>query len=225
MFSYCNNYCKGRHQVQLRELTVVTNEWLYEQYWIVGNTCNDIARIIGRDPKRVWEWMIDANIPVKPRGHDERQRFQKGQPSPFTGRKHSEESKRKMSDIAKAQNRVPGYGYKINALKGKRGPEVHSWKGGLTPERQKAYSTDEWKECVKSVWARDNAICQLCGKDHRDIDRKKEKKFNIHHIISFQVVDYRFNVDNLILLCYDCHRWVHSKKNKDKVLIKEINDD
>jgi len=204
----------------MREMCVATNEYLYEQYWYAGKTCNEIAIDIGRDPKRVWEWMREANIPVKPRGHDERQRFKKGHESPFTGRRHSEETKKKISDICKKDGRIPGYGHKVPYWKGKTGEQHPNWKGGCTPERQRVYSSDEWKECVKKVWHRDDAICQCCFKDHRNIDRINDR-FDIHHIISFSVEKYRCDVGNLILLCYDCHKWVHSKKNKYKLFLQE----
>lgn len=220
---YCSTYCKGRHQVQLREMSIATNEWLYDQYWIQRRSAYDIGRQIGRDGKRVLEWIKLANIPTRKRGSESSNCFKKGETSKFKGMKHTEETKKKLSEIAIKDGRVPGYDHKVNALKGKKGLEVHSWKGGKTPERQKVYSSEEWKNAVINVWHRDDAICQCCFKDHRKIDRSKEK-FHIHHIISFQVERYRCDVDNLVLLCEDCHRWVHGKENKYNLFIEEHND-
>lgn len=220
---YCSNYCKGRHQVQLREMSIVTNEWLYEQYWYLGKSAYEIGREIGMDGKRVLEWMADSNIPNRKRGSESSNCFKKGHESPFKGMKHTEETKSKLSEIAKESGRIPGYKHKYNALKGKRGSEVHSWKGGKTPDRQKVYSSEEWKKAVVDVWHRDDAICQCCFKDHRLINRD-EDKFHIHHIISFQIEKFRCDVDNLVLLCEDCHRWVHGKENKYQLFLGEYDE-
>ena len=45
---------------------------------------------------------------------------------------------------------------------------------------------------------------------------EKEVKFNIHHIVSFANKDLRTDPNNLVLLCFKCHKWVHSKANKNK---------
>lgn len=100
-------------------------------------------------------------------------------------------------------------------MKGRKGKDAPSWKGGVTPERQAFYSTPEWSDAVKSVWARDDAKCQRCGMDYRTVDRS-EMSFHIHHIDSFMIKDRRADVDNLLLVCYKCHRWIHSKYNTTK---------
>lgn len=98
-------------------------------------------------------------------------------------------------------------------------PENHpNWKGGASPERQAFYSTAEWRECVKAVWARDDAKCRRCGLDHRTILRGTVR-FELHHIDSFSIKERRAAADNVVLLCERCHLWVHSRKNKRKVLL------
>ena len=93
---------------------------------------------------------------------------------------------------------------------GKTGEANPNWKGGVTPERQALYSSLEWAEVVKVVWARDKAICQRCGEPGK----------HIHHIVSFAVPELRADADNLILLCRDCHSWVHSRKNTEGEFVK-----
>lgn len=92
-----------------------------------------------------------------------------------------------------------------------------SWKGGVTPERASLYSSPEWKAIVPKVWEREDATCQRCGSKYTH----DMKTYEIHHIIPFVYEDYRLDIDNLALLCYDCHRWVHSKKNTNQEFIKE----
>jgi len=84
-----------------------------------------------------------------------------------------------------------------------------NWKGGISGERALYYSRVEWKEIAKSVWKRDSGTCQRCHMHQSE----KEKVFNIHHIIGFEVSEMRGTLTNLVLLCRECHSFVHSKKN------------
>ena len=102
-----------------------------------------------------------------------------------------------------------------NPMYGKNGILNQNWKGGITPERQSFYISSEWKNAVKEVFVRDNYLCVNCGETHRD----KKHPLHIHHIVSFQIKSLRTNVNNLILLCKDCHNWVHSKQNTNKQYI------
>ncbi len=107
----------------------------------------------------------------------------------------------------------------VHWLKGVTGKEHPSFKGGLTPERQSVYSSEKWCEAVKEVWKRDNATCQNCGKHHNT--EKNRGNFHIHHIISFQIKEHQTDSNNLILLCKECHKWVHSKNNINQKFIKK----
>ena len=218
---FCDRQCKGEYQ---RTAKPVTREWLEDHYIVQGLDCTQIAHMVKRHPKSVWNWLKDFGIPRRPRGSDPRQHFKKGSVNAFSGRTHTPETRAKMSARAKATGRVP-YDPSVGSyMKGRKGPNTPNWKGGITPERQALYSSREWKECVKSVWKRDNAICCRCGKDHRTISAKDRKRwgFALHHIVGFEVVELRCVVSNLVLLCRPCHLWVHSKKNVNKDFIKEI---
>ena len=98
-----------------------------------------------------------------------------------------------------------------NPMYGRTGTDSPNWKGGTTPERQGFYASQEWAVAVSAVWKRDRATCQRCG-------RLPEQRgsFHIHHIVSFEVEELRADYDNLCLLCRECHRWIHSKENKDR---------
>lgn len=217
---FCDNQCKAKWQVAQRESLGFTKEWLISEYVDNLKSADQIAREIGRDPKRVWEWIRDYGIQTRPRGTDYGQVFKKGQIGTMTGKKHSEETRRKLSEISLMDGRVPWGKGNEPYWKGKTGKNHPSYKGGLTPERQQFYSSIEWVEVVKKVWDRDKAICQNCGKHHNE--SKNRGTFHIHHVISFQVKEFRTELDNLVLLCEECHRWVHSRKNKEKKFIKEV---
>lgn len=215
---FCDNVCKGAWQVGQRENLGFTKEWLHDQYITQGKDANQIAREVGRDGKSVWNWLSMYDIPRRPRGHlHEKNLIKDG--SAFKGKKHSEETKEKMRALALADGRVPWGKGNSPPWKGVTGERHPSFKGGLTPERQAFYSSEEWVDVVKAVWARDNATCQRCGKRHNS--KEARGTFHIHHIVSFMVRELRAEVSNLVLLCNGCHRWVHGKENTEKKFIKE----
>ena len=97
-----------------------------------------------------------------------------------------------------------------NPMWNKRGELNPRWLGGVTPERQAFYTSDEWKRACAFVWKRDGACCRRCGL-HRD--KQPDMPFHIHHITSFAVLRLRADPTNLILLCEVCHHFVHSRRN------------
>lgn len=200
----------------------VTKEWLEHHYLTLGWDCPQIAKEVGRDTKRVWEWLKQFGIPTRSRGFGNGSRKtqrKKGESSSFKGKKHRPETIEYFKRLAIEQGRVPYHpeiGSYMKTAYGERNP---NWKGGITPERQAFYLTEEWKEAVKFVWKRDNGICQRCFKDKR---KHRGLEFHIHHVVSFVVKELRAEPSNLVLLCIDCHNWVHSNGNVEKDFIKEL---
>lgn len=213
---FCDKYCKGEWQRKQKELVGYTKEWLIEEYINKKRSANSIAKEINRDPKRVWEWIKDYGIETRSRGHSTDHLPKDG--SSFKGMKHTKETKDKIRRCRLQDGHVPYLKDGIHWLK-HEGAVSPKWKGGITPDRQKVYSSEEWSESVKAVWSRDNATCQRCGKNHNIT--KNRGTFHIHHIVSFMVEELRTDVTNLVLLCSECHIWVHSNKNKTKEFIKE----
>jgi len=105
-----------------------------------------------------------------------------------------------------------------NGMYGRIEKDNPNWRGGITPERQDFCSSLEWKQAVQEISERDR-VCQVCGAKN---DGKRQ--FHIHHIFSFAVKELRVDPDNLVLLCRECHRWIHSNKNKDGILISAYSD-
>lgn len=215
-FYYCNLECKAAFQ---RTQRPVTEEWLRVKYLDEQLDCTQIAKIVNRNSKRVWEWLVDCGIETRKRGYASSATWvRKGSTSMFKGRKHTEKTRRLLSEISKADGRVP-FNKKIGPpLKGKRGAEVPTWKGGITPQRQAFYSSNEWKSAVRKVWIRDAATCQRCGIKKTD---NKSLDFDIHHIVGFACVELRATLSNLVLLCEPCHYWVHSSANINGLFILE----
>lgn len=107
-----------------------------------------------------------------------------------SGRKLTEETKKKIRDTKKRNNSVP------------KGDKHYNWKGGKPWER---FATPEYQEWRNKVLKRDYHTCQHCGETHAKIDA--------HHIKSYK--DYpklRYKVSNGLTLCRACHWKVHGKK-------------
>ena len=97
-----------------------------------------------------------------------------------------------------------------NPMWNRRGELNPRWKGGISPERQRFYSSYEWKAACSKVWVRDKAECQRCNLKKDD---QSDMPFHIHHIEPFDNIKLRAEVSNLVLLCEVCHHFIHSKRN------------
>jgi len=92
-------------------------------------------------------------------------------------------------------------------LKGYRSGELNNkWKGGITPINEKIRKSEEYREWRIAVYRKDYFTCQECG--------EKGKNLHAHHIKKFyKFPELRFNIDNGITLCEDCHRIKHQNMN------------
>lgn len=201
-----------------REAAGITKEWLSDQYFNKGKNCTDIGLLVGRDPKSVWTWMKEYGFNLRKRGAESSPgTFSKGHKKGI-GRIHTDETKNKIREARMRDGHVPylkNGKHWMDWLDKSNHPQ---WKGGISPERQAVYSSLEWISAVKEIWKRDNATCQRCKKRHNT--KTNRGTFHIHHIESFKVKEKRTDVNNLVLLCNVCHRWVHSKNNTKKLFIK-----
>ena len=94
---------------------------------------------------------------------------------------------------------------------GKSGANNHFWKGGITSAHQSFFASTEWKSICRIVWARDRRVCQRCG----DIHEKGKRLHEVHHIASWaKFPELQRDIANLVLLCYGCHKFVHSRENE-----------
>lgn len=194
-------------------LTRLTAAELRMLYVDENKGCPEIARLVGCDPTTIHHWLRDAGIPTRRRGSNPAVYFRKGERSAFAGRRHTPEAIAKVRASTVADGRVPYLRNGRHFLSGARPEDNPNWKGGLTPERQAFYRSDEWKLACVEVWHRADARCERCGFDHRDQRERNGERFHVHHIVTFQYPPLRAEPSNLVLLCPDCHRHVHSKEN------------
>lgn len=88
--------------------------------------------------------------------------------------------------------------------KDKSGKNHWNWKGGITPANQVQRNSKAAKAWRRAVFTRDNFTCALCG--------QKGGKLNAHHIMPWaKYPEWRFDINNGITLCQDCHRDVHRR--------------
>lgn len=86
----------------------------------------------------------------------------------------------------------------------KKGSESHAWRGGKTPKSIIIRQSKEHRSWAKQVKERDNYTCQECG--------KYPARVHSHHIKSFaKYPELRFDLDNGITLCIDCHSDIHGR--------------
>ncbi len=124
--------------------------------------------------------------------------------------------RRDMSTIRKMHKW--GLSGEKNGMYGVHGEKHPNWKGGVTPERQQFYQSEDWSIAARAVWRRDQYRCQRCGIRKS----RSSQRFHIHHRVSFAIPDFRAAIDYMALLCDKCHYWVHSKANVNGEWIDDV---
>jgi 5-methylcytosine-specific restriction protein A len=101
-----------------------------------------------------------------------------------------------------------GAGGEKNPMFGKKGEDSVNWRGGVTPERQRVYSSLEWSNAARIVWERDGGKCTECGREER-----RPHYIHIHHDKPFDTFpEDRCDPANLRLVCSQCHPKFHKRK-------------
>lgn len=100
-----------------------------------------------------------------------------------------------------ACNLKAGVSKSCGCLRKEYSGEKHwNWQGGKTKDITKERNSYKYGLWRKSIFKRDNYTCQCCG--------KKGGKLNAHHIENFaDNEDLRFDINNGITLCEECHSW------------------
>lgn len=235
---FCSMNCKAAWQ---RTQKSVDRDWLYQKYVVEGMGTYQIGVLVKRNPKQVYHWLKGYGIPIREREWSTEPSNALYQQEEWLRHEYID-NKRTTSEIAEhfgvTNNNIQYYMDKFgikgrttsetrknkrwgapgakNPMYGIRGDKHPNWRGGATPERQECYHSEEWARAVVVVWKRDKRTCQRCG-----LRYNRSVSFHIHHIVSFQIKELRTEPSNLVLLCVDCHRFVHSPANTEQLFIKE----
>lgn len=127
----------------------------------------------------------------------------------MAGKKHSEVSKKKMSEYHKGNPVKHWLGKTPTHMVGSKNP---SYIDGRYPEKARLRKSREYELWRKSVYERDNYTCVWCGARG---EKGKRVQLNADHIKPF--ADYpelRFAIDNGRTLCVPCHKTTDSYMNR-----------
>lgn len=114
------------------------------------------------------------------------------------GKKHSEETKRKIGLKSKGRTYNHTNETKIKISSVKQGITVKEWTNFKTSNDRIERKSKKYKIWRMSVFLRDNFTCQCCG--------RRGCYLEAHHIKRF--VDYpelRYELNNGVTLCLECH--------------------
>lgn len=82
-----------------------------------------------------------------------------------------------------------------------------NWKGGITDDNHRCRNSIGHRNWRNSVLERDNFTCCRC--------KKRNMELNAHHIKPFSLYpELRFDIDNGITLCRECHVRLHKEQMK-----------
>lgn len=95
---------------------------------------------------------------------------------------------------------------------------VGDWKNSGSELRRRFYSSREWKAVCKEAWDRDKGTCQRC----LAVYAPPAPGFAVHHIAGVsRFPALRLDLSNLVLLCSECHVFVHSGANISQQFIRQ----
>ena len=235
---FCSTKCKAEWQ---RTQKPVDEAWLRQKYIVEELSTYKIAKLVGRNPKQVYEWLVGYGIPTRQRGWKTESTGAPYQSKVWLEREYIERQRaandiaaefgvteanilhylrkfsiprRDMASIRK--NKYWGLRGKGNGMFGRTGETNPHYTDGSSPERQRLYASSVGKEVIKQVYARDNYRCVRCG-----APKTTPRSLHAHHIHSWAGnPELRFDPSNFVTLCRNCHSWVHSKANTNRDFIE-----
>ncbi len=127
-----------------------------------------------------------------------------------TGKKWSEETKRKLSEAKRAKNRHCTEDTKKKIGDANRGEKCGTWLGGISFLPYCHKFNRQLKEVIRS---RDNRTCQLCG------ETENGRKLHVHHVH----YDKKNCEPDLVSLCHRCHSKVnHNRDYYEELFMKKL---
>lgn len=218
----CSMKCYGEylHKIKVKEIEAKFNkpikELLEDMYVNKMMTTRKIGKEIGLSYTKVGEWLKENNIPIRYGSeaiktqwiNNEERRKQASEIAKV--KLNSTETREKLKEIMQTED------YKkkqsLSKLGSKNGMwrvcgENHpKWDSNRTHEKRcKERKTTKDHIWRSTVFARDNRCCCKCGKN-------KGVKMVVHHINSYDIHEnQRYDIDNGIVMCENCHKDFHGK--------------
>lgn len=120
------------------------------------------------------------------------------------GKRHTKETRKKISDSKRGKPRVISSAG-MKSFRAKMTRENHpNWKGGSDTDNRLLRKTCDFQKWRELVFQRDNHTCIICG--------ERGGELNPHHILPFaEYPQYRFDVDNGMTPCREHHYNLHTK--------------
>ena len=133
---FCSRRCEGKYNSN-NSLHLDKN-WLYQKYIVEGLSIYQIAKIVGRDPKNVYNKLKDFGISTRSRAEAllGNSWWALGLTSALIGRHLTESTKKKISKTKTGKN-YPALSGENNGMYGKKGelhPNWGGWRNSRTPE-------------------------------------------------------------------------------------------
>lgn len=117
--------------------------------------------------------------------------------------------KRPQSVIDELRSRQHTLESRLKRSISQSGENGSNWQGGVSAENERIRLSLAFKLWREAVFTRDNYTCQRCGVRHGNGTRPR---LHPHHIKAFaEYPELRFEVDNGMTLCEDCHRKIHKE--------------
>ena len=146
-----------------------------------------------------------------------------GPDNPYYGKKHSEDTRKKMSKSRQGKKPVLGKSWKLstqacfNISQAKIGSKNPAWKDGRTTLKERIYKTYKYHNWRQQVFIRDNFTCRKCGevggrleahhiKPYRKLIEEAGKNLPLYPLYdSIMIYTPMWDINNGKTLCKKCH--------------------
>ena len=167
-----------------------------EKRKLVAKFCSVACRSINDKGREAWNKGL-FGYKTKPCSEERKRKIGVANSIALKGKKHSLETRLKMSASAK------------------KGSDNSAWKGGVTPLHRAQRKSVEYSIWREAVFERDGWSCVTC--------KKRGCYLQADHIKPFSLFpDLRFEIDNGRTLCKGCHKEVTKIQHKDKIFTKSV---
>lgn len=174
---------------------------------------------IGRDTKLPNRYLSGHNAIGRKLSTETRQRLSEsrnGEKHPWFSRRHTEESKQKISKGNKGKIISKETRQKIS--ESHKGEKSYNWNGGTSFGDYCPKFNTEFKERVRDFF---NRTCFKCNKS----EKQNKKKLSVHHVNYEKMSCCNDDIPLFVTLCGSCHNIVHSNKTHwEDVFTKELMD-